>query len=353
MNQDEVIIAAIQGMAVDDKMDGSRTMNAAASAADIEDDRRSLDWDEKEKEWAFRPSSSSSDPALSKQASRIVKDNVTRQNLGIGGAMTGPKGVIADFKFHERQERARASEKERLEAQKLSATAMKSGWIEREIQREDRERRGEDAGDGEDELGEDEEDAILRLLESEDDQYLKEYRMKRMQEIAISSARPRFGTFNEIDVDQYVSSIEGDGVAESTTVVMHLYQPSHDACRLVNAFLSILAPKYQHTRFLRIVSTKADRHFDDIALPALLVYRGGELAVTLLRISDEISGWTKSSGSTAGGRCDIEDFEAYLVQKKVLDPEDGDDHAYSDGVGGGRSKMAIRAAINSLSADGV
>ncbi|KAJ3114910.1 hypothetical protein HDU96_001467 [Phlyctochytrium bullatum] len=362
---DEAILAAIQGMALkeeDRHIEGARAYNAditdheshshshttADGPAYDDSDRRSLDWDEKEqleRQQRRERSQQIPDP----KTARMVRDQQTRQNLGLGGAMTGPKGVLADYKFHQRQERARAVAKERAEAEKLSAKGMSSGWMQREIAREERERwGGKDAPADDDELGEDEEEALFRMLDGEDDPYLQEYRMKRMQELAQRASRRRFGAFSEIEVDQFLAAIEGPDVSPDTTVVVHLFQPAHDGCRLVNAFLSVLAAKYPFTRFVRIVSTKADRNFDDVALPALLVYRGGELAVTLLRVVDEVA--EASGAGRRTGRCDLEEFEAYLVRKRVLDPEEADDEAGGT-VGSATSKLAIRAAINSLAAE--
>ncbi|KAI8854284.1 thioredoxin-like protein [Chytridium lagenaria] len=324
---DEAILAAIEGIAIrqdDNALEGTRRLNAEGHNHNHSES-----------------TILQQEAHLTKKESRIVKDNNTRQSLGIGGAMTGPKGVLADYRFHQRQEKARMAEKDRQEAAKLSATAMKSGWIEREIQREEREKLGLDKD--EEEIGDDEEDALDRLLEK--------YRMKRLQEMAAVNSRPRFGTFTEMEVDQYVTTVEGPGsnpYDEKTTVVVHLFQPSHDACRLVNAFLAVLAPKYPFTKFVRIVSTKTG-DFDEVALPALLVYRGGELALTLLRVDDEIEGWK-------GGRCGVDDFEEYLVRRRVVDADDmvdGDDMSGDIfGYESGRSKLSIRAAINSLAADG-
>ncbi|KAJ3099478.1 Phosducin-like protein 2 [Phlyctochytrium planicorne] len=340
---DEVIIAALNNLVVDEKSDGIRAMNAVP-AVDLpsthdhhhtdecshptEDGRRSPDWADKEK----APSRVAVPPPNTK-STRIVQDNMTRQSLGIGGAMTGPKGVIADFKFHERQERARAVEKARAETIKLSSTAMKSGWIEREIQREENEKMGVESLE---EMGDDEEDALIRLLESEEDEYLKEYRYRRMKEMSQNVGKSVYGEFIEIDVDEYVEAIEGSDVDPATTVVIHLYQPNLDACRLVNAFLSVLAPKYPLVKFLRIVSTKADANFDPVALPALLIYRAGEMVEALMRVDDEIEGWKN-------GRCDVVDFEGFLVGKGVLRGGDKDGQATN-----AAARLKIRAALNSL-----
>lgn len=67
-------------------------------------------------------------------------------------------------------------------------------------------------------------------------------------------------------------------------LVQHLRE-----CRLLNRWLELLARKYIHARFARIVATEADDKYDDVALPTLLVYVGGSLAANITHATDELS----------------------------------------------------------------
>ncbi|KAJ3193582.1 Phosducin-like protein 3 [Irineochytrium annulatum] len=246
---------------------------------------------------------------------RILEDNQIRQQLGIGGAMTGPKGVLADYKFHQTQEAARATERSQRDADRLDRSALRSGFMQRQIDAEEREKRGTRLDAAQQAADEDDED-LLRLLEGEEEDeevFLREYKARRLAEMTESLRGPRFGDFVEITVNDYVRCVEGSG--RGVDVLVHLYQPSHDACRLVNAFMSVLAPRYPGTRFVRIVSTEADETFDEVALPAVLHYRDGEVVKSLMRVSDEVEGWRRF------GRCDLEDFEALMLKEKMLDAE--------------------------------
>ncbi|KAI9366698.1 Phosducin-domain-containing protein [Zopfochytrium polystomum] len=268
--------------------------------------------------------------ATDDRVSRILEDQQIRQQLGLGGPgsqrsdgpMTGPKGVLADHRFHQRQEKARQDEERAFLAAKMGKAAMSKGWLRREIEREEKtgvvdsksfaERQREE---------EDEADELIRALEEEEADIgdrdpggattADRYRQQRLLELAQLSLRPRFGKCTEIEVDDYVKAIDDEDPA--VTVVIHLYQPQIEACRQVNTFLAGLAPVHPTVKFLRILSTKADRDFDVAALPALLVYKAGDLKASLLRMTDEIDGWART------GRCSAEDFEDYLRKSKVLD----------------------------------
>ncbi|KAJ3314159.1 hypothetical protein HDV04_000931 [Boothiomyces sp. JEL0838] len=223
---------------------------------------------------------------IDKDMERLNSDSALRQHLKIGTAFTGPKGVKQDYKFHMKQERARAKEKREKDFNKLSGKALSSGWLQRTIKQE-------------------EEDEI------DDEEFFEEYNKKRLAQLASLSKIPRFGKLFELDQDSFVNSIDKEN--PKVKVVIHLYENNHQACRQVNDFFYQLATKHTTVKFCKIVSTVADPGFDRVALPAILVYQGGELKNTLLRLIDEIPGWN------ASGRTTLRDFEEYLMLQDVLE----------------------------------
>ncbi|KAJ3286308.1 Phosducin-like protein 2 [Rhizoclosmatium sp. JEL0117] len=237
---------------------------------------------------------------------RIMSDQNVRQTLGMGGkAMTGVKGVINDAKFHEEQEKNRSLIQQRAQLEKFQKNALQSGWLERQLEAE---KNWNMKDEGDEDI-----DDLIRDLEDEEDAFVKEYKAKRLMEMAVVASLPKYGTLKEIEVDEYVSCVEN--VDRNVVVLVHLYQPQVEACRLVNRFLEVLAAQYPLVKMVKIISTKADASFDNIALPALLIYKGGELQKTLLRITDEIQGWART------GRCDLDDFEEYLIRNNVVSRE--------------------------------
>ncbi|ORY82793.1 thioredoxin-like protein, partial [Neocallimastix californiae] len=210
---------------------------------------------------------------------RILEDQQLRQSLSHqGGAATGPKGVIADYKFHQKQNALRREQHERKVQTNINKGAMSSGWIQQD-----------------------------------DDEFMIQYRQKRLMELKRIAGRTRFGQLMQIGVDQYVDAIDKED--SRTAVIMHLFQPHNEQCKLMNQYLMILAEKYRLAKFLCIISTEADPNFDEIALPTLLCYRNKELVANLVRVTDELT-------LMDNGMFDIEDLEKLLLKKKALIKED-------------------------------
>ncbi|KAJ3378680.1 Phosducin-like protein 2 [Entophlyctis sp. JEL0112] len=153
-------------------------------------------------------------------------------------------------------------------------------------------------------------DEIIKNFEDEDDEFVKEYKARRLAEMIKSGSRPKFGYVQELEVDDFVAFIENND--PDVVVVIHLYEPHIEACRLTNQYLQDLAPRHPHVRMAKILSKKADISFDQVALPALLVYQNGEMFRTLLRVTDEIDGWAQT------GRCSLAAFEEFLEREQVL-----------------------------------
>ncbi|KAI8930197.1 thioredoxin-like protein [Entophlyctis helioformis] len=306
---DEAILRAIQ-RSCDPDAEPRRTGSDADSDVDSDE--------EAARTAAAQAAASDVDPDMA----RLLEDSAIRRQLGVGGSFTGPKGVANDAKFHRRQEQARAAIQRQALADKWSSQALSSGWLQRQLASE----RAAAAADG-DKLrslqrgrlehpepaanASDSDDDLEGLEDLEDDdEYIQEYRARRMLQLQVQSVRPRFGVVADLQTADYVSAI--DDVDPSVTVVIHLYQQSLDACRLVNTFLDTLATAYPTVKFAKIVSTKADAVFTDDVLPAVLVYEAGALTHTLLRITDEIPGWAKT------GRVSYTEFEEYLWDMGVL-----------------------------------
>lgn len=223
---------------------------------------------------------------IDKDMERMQQDTALRHHLKIGSAFTGPKGVLADYKFHKQQERARKEESDLKNAKKLSNAALSSGWLQRTLIEEEK--------------------------EDDDQDFLEAYRKKRMQELARMSAA-KFGQVIELNVDNYVRAIDGE--APDVKVLIHLCDTSNFASRQVDEFFDLLSKKYKGTKFCRIEALDADPDFDLIGLPAVLVYKGGSLDISLIRMIDEIPDWASSK------RCSLRDFEEYLILQEVLDDQ--------------------------------
>lgn len=114
---------------------------------------------------------------------------------------------------------------------------------------------------------------------------------------------PRFGKLRRIGVHEFVDVVEK--VDPRVPVLVHLYEPVRLVSHSFNALLTTvlqdvaasvtlnrllygLAPVFPFARFVYAKATELNPNFDFIALPTILVYRGGDLFATLTRVTDEL-----------------------------------------------------------------
>ncbi|RHZ76499.1 hypothetical protein Glove_197g48 [Diversispora epigaea] len=196
-----------------------------------------------------------------------------------GGRQTGPKGVLADHAYHKRQmqqQKAKsiATYNEHMLSKALTTTTFR-----------------------EDEIIKAQEEELFKDLENissdeEEKEAIRKYREKRIIEIKQKefikfnggNKKKRFGTLREISSNQYVKTIDNE--LPNVSVIVHLYENSIPQCRLLNECLTQLAKKFVYAKFIRILAHDLD--FDPIGLPALLVYKNGDLIANLVKITDEI-----------------------------------------------------------------
>jgi len=110
---------------------------------------------------------------------------------------------------------------------------------------------------------------------NDEDPFMKEWREKRMMEVAQEAAKPKFGSVYEINKPEWEDHVT-KAPAESN-VVIHLYQEYVIECKVLNEILNELAAKHKNVKFIKCVATKAVENFQDRDLPALIFYKGGEL----------------------------------------------------------------------------
>lgn len=77
-------------------------------------------------------------------------------------------------------------------------------------------------------------------------------------------------------------------VHELCYVVCHLYQNNLEACVRLNLIFESLAPQFPHVKFVRLRSNEAMAGFKAAGLPALLVYKGGQMVTQALRVTDAL-----------------------------------------------------------------
>jgi len=189
-------------------------------------------------------------------------------------ANTGPKGVLKDWQRYKQleTEMREEAEIEKMNLAKRLALTCKSD-------------------NDEDKAKKKEENVDKELEELLDDGFLESYMQQRMQEMLerTQNTTKRFGSViplmtgeNLLDaVDQEDSRV---------TVIILVYEPQAGGCPAMLGCLDCLAGEYAGVKFCKILSTAAglSKHFKSSGVPALIVYRAGQLLNSFVRMTDQL-----------------------------------------------------------------
>ncbi|CAB3987430.1 Hypothetical predicted protein [Paramuricea clavata] len=160
-------------------------------------------------------------------------------DLRVDGPMTGPKGVLEDYRRY-RQLAAEQREEKKAElealAKKFSITCQSS-------------------------LDEEKEKSATKEFEfDEEDEFVKMYHMKRLQEMRrraeeyVSSIRPTFGTLQDIPGKEYLDAVDKENA--NVVIVMHLYQPGVEGCSVMTGCLKVLSQQYPRVKFCQVLASE-------------------------------------------------------------------------------------------------
>ncbi|XP_041459724.1 phosducin-like protein [Lytechinus variegatus] len=190
---------------------------------------------------------------------------------GYGASRTGPKGVLEDwrrFKQLETEKRQEQEEERRILAEKLAMTCR--SYLDDEKAKED------------------EEFEQLQLEAMLEDEFMRRYREERMKQMMhnLQKNRPRFGKLLRLNKDSFVDAIDKE--SKEVTVVIHIEDQSLQACESMNGCLHCLAQEYPFVKFCsaNAADIQTSQLFTEKGLPALLVYKAGQLIGNFIRVSD-------------------------------------------------------------------
>uniref|UniRef100_A0A6B2LGW6 Phosducin domain-containing protein n=1 Tax=Arcella intermedia TaxID=1963864 RepID=A0A6B2LGW6_9EUKA len=154
------------------------------------------------------------------------------------------------------------------------------------------------------------------LMEALKQQQLKQFQMmssaERQDKIIQEKKKINqkyFGAVTQLTQETFVPFIDAED--PSTIVIIHLYQTYFAACMKLNGILNSLARKYNTYKFGKIISTVAKPDFNDNGLACLIVYQGGDLKHSFVRVQDEVcKGF------------DFDDIESFLIENGAINPAD-------------------------------
>lgn len=221
---------------------------------------------------------------------------------------TGPKGVINDwrrFKQLENEQRAEQRREVHRLIKKLSMNCRSHLDDQKELQRQ---RVVQEKINSKMTMKE-----CNMLHEQDDEMFLQQYRKQRMEEMRehLYSGK-RFEQIYELTSSQdFLDTIDKE--EKNTLIVVHIYEDDLAGCDAMNGCLLCLASDYPVVKFCKVRSSVigASARFTDNALPALLVYKCGDLIGNFVRITDQL-----------GYDFFAVDLEAFLREYGVLPEKD-------------------------------
>eukprot|EP01128_Nolandella_sp_AFSM9_P000254 TRINITY_DN10426_c0_g1_i1.p1 TRINITY_DN10426_c0_g1~~TRINITY_DN10426_c0_g1_i1.p1 ORF type:complete len:274 (-),score=76.34 TRINITY_DN10426_c0_g1_i1:1180-2001(-) len=225
------------------------------------------------------------------------RQRVTRG--GRGGppsSNTGVKGVLSDYqsaKHSMQQHQASEREQQQRLVAGTGATIVSS--------------------DDDDFLFADDDDIMERMMAERLREMEKMGSVERANVDQVVSAvvsQSHYGSVFDLTQADFVEAI--DQTPANTSVIIHLYEDYIAPCIRINAILTPLAGRYPRTKFCRIRSKVAQAGFDEVGLPVLLVYRGGELVRSFVHVTDDLP-----------SHFDFDDVHQLLLEHDVVALSDG------------------------------
>ncbi|KAI4230152.1 MAG: hypothetical protein L6R36_000265 [Xanthoria steineri] len=151
--------------------------------------------------------------------------------------------------------------------------------------------------------------------DDDEDDFMRTWRANRLTELANSTTDVRtrrsspsmrkYGTLLTVDPNGYLDAVEK--VHAETTVIVYIYDDQSEVSRIVEDALRQLAHKHATSRFVKL--HYLDAEMDDIAVPGIIAYKGGECFANLVSLVNEIPSGRDMNSST---------LEWMLQQHKIL-----------------------------------
>ncbi|KAJ5079452.1 phosducin-like protein [Anaeramoeba ignava] len=114
-----------------------------------------------------------------------------------------------------------------------------------------------------------------------------------------------FGVLGNVSSKTFLKAIEEEN--PDVLIILHLYSNRLKICQEINQMMTELATKFPRIKFLKGVANELSQGFDDLALPSLVIYKGGKLIDSLIRFTDKLP-----------SNFDIDHFEHFLKKQNFL-----------------------------------
>lgn len=212
------------------------------------------------------PSSSTAAPQQQQQQQQATMPLRSTGNTGV-------KGVIADYKEAQREEQLQKAEETLDNMQRLHRATQPAYSIRpRETASNEMKQQNNNYSDNDD---------------SDDDEFLKQFRMQRIAQLQnnqSNSKPPTFGTLSSKSPEEYVELV--DDIDPRVFVIVHLFEPSINTSRMLHSALDKVSQTMEYATFIEVNALDANPNLDLICLPAILIYKGGELVSNMIKFTD-------------------------------------------------------------------
>lgn len=254
--------------------------------------------------------SSSSDDEDSDQDRKIRQSTVGESDGGKEGSAvnTGPKGVINDWRRYKQLETEQSNEQKREMEQlvkRLSMTCKSHNDEEKEKQKQ---KELEEKINGKMTMQE------YNMLNKEDDEdFLEQYRKQRIEEMKqqLCHAQVYKQVFDIRSGEEFLDTVDKE--PKNTVVIVLIYEDDIPGAEAASGSVICLASEYPGVKFCRVKCSLlgTSSKFTQNALPALLVYKSGELVGNFVRMTDQL-----------GDDFFAVDLEAFLHECSLLPEKD-------------------------------
>ncbi|KAL8852362.1 MAG: hypothetical protein Q9221_002746 [Calogaya cf. arnoldii] len=140
--------------------------------------------------------------------------------------------------------------------------------------------------------------------DDDEDDFMRTWRANRLAELTnnttdvrtrrSSPSMRKYGTLLTVDPSGYLDAVEK--VHAETTVVVFIYDDLSEVSLIVEDALRHLAHKHATSRFVKL--HYQDAEMDEVAVPGILAYKGGECFANLVSIVNEIPSGRDMNHST-------------------------------------------------------
>lgn len=143
----------------------------------------------------------------------------------------------------------------------------------------------------------------------EDEDFIQQYREKRIREIQQQASRERFGEVVKITKTEYTQEVTE--ASEQFFVVVHIANASSMQSRLLEVLLQKEAYRFKDVKFVEIQSTQINERFPSSQTPTILFYHNKQLAYQLVTLT-----------TIGGTNTTLADIDKLLVTAKVTTTAD-------------------------------